>query len=613
MPGNYFEKYGLHWPLTANPLSIEIDMLRHGGTWKTRKGKIVGNGLPFHFKQAIKICWPEVVWHKWNNLIIDNYITHRTIAIIGPASSGKTHSAALCALMDYYAFPTCTTVIVCSNKLERLEDRIWGEIKKLHRMAQRKFRWLPGHLIEGRRRIVTDDRQDAEEGRDFRNGIVGVPCQKGEDYVGLGDFAGLKNKRMRLFGDELSLLPRVFVHAISNLDKNPDFKAVGLGNPKETTDALGLLAEPSAALGGWDSSIDQTPVTKTWETRRPQGIAIQLPGPDSPNLDGKLGIPLITQEQIDRDVAFYGRDSHWFTMMDCGMMPKGQGNRRVITRQLCLKHHAMDEPVWSGSPRTYIAFLDAAYRGVGGDRCVFGVACFGAERTYEDTPDNALLNAIISQSREEAPGRKIFALLETMVVPIKDGDFANPPEDQIVAFVRSQCDLRSIGPESFYFDSGMRTSLVTAFSRLWSNQVNSIDCGGSATDRMVSHDIPVPCKDYYSKRITEMWYSVRLCIEAGQFRGMTEEVMLEGCQREFTRTDGNKIEVEPKEKMKVKTGRSPDLFDALCIGFEGARMKGFQIRRLKSDTQVQIDDRWKSQVIKKAATFAKRGSLNYGA
>ena len=74
-------------------------------------------------------------------------------------------------------------------------------------------------------------------------------------------------------GDELSLLEPVFVDTISNLDKNPDFKCFGLGNPKDTTDALGRLAEPLD--GGWESGIDQTPVTKTWKIKRPDGVCIR--------------------------------------------------------------------------------------------------------------------------------------------------------------------------------------------------------------------------------------------------------------------------------------------------------------------------------------------------
>ena len=435
-------------------------------------------------------------------------------------------------------------------------------------------------------------------------------CKKGNDYVGLGDFAGMKNKRVILIGDELSLLPPSFIHAISNLDKNDGLKVIGLGNPKDPMDALGMLAEPAARLGGWDGGIDQTPGTKTWETRRRGGICIQLPGDDSPNLDGKLGCPLITQEAIDRDISFYGTDSLWFTMMDLGRMPRGLGSRRVLTRQMALKFHAMDEPNWLSVNRTRIAFLDAAYGGVGGDRCIFGELQFGEEVSDPDV--NATAEAVINQRPLNAPRRQIIALIDTTLVPVST-NFKDLPCDQIVNFVRAQCESRGIPPENFFFDAGMRTALVQAFSRLWSNTVNSLDCGGTASDRKVSADIDVSAKDYYANNITEMWYSVRLVVEAGQWRGMTEGPLAEFCQREWGMVGKNRIQVEPKHEMKKKCGRSPDEADAVAIGLAGAMKKGFVIEKLKSAIQARRDDRWKRELREKSQNLWRSGALDHAA
>ena len=51
-------------------------------------------------------------------------------------------------------------------------------------------------------------------------------------------------------------------------------------------------------------------------------------------------------------------------------------------------------------------------------------------------------------------------------------------EEQIVNFVHEQCTTRNIPPQHFFYDSGMRSSLVSAFGRLWSPATNPIDCGG---------------------------------------------------------------------------------------------------------------------------------------
>ncbi len=607
-----FEKYNLNWVNTIDPVTLEMKMIEHGGRWRKHDGTMAGEGLPYHYKQLITLLWPEVVWHSWAELQLKCYLEYRIIGQIGPASTGKSFVPSACALSDYYCYPNSTTVLVSSTTRESLEMRVWGEIKKLHKLAKSRCQWLPGYLIEGRQRIVSDPRSEAAEGRDFRNGLVGVACKRGQSFQGIEEYVGIKNKRLRMLADELQFLPRVFVDSISNMNKNPDFKCVGSGNPKDTTDALGVLCEPAAHLGGWDGGIDQTGGTKEWEIRFPRGVCIQLVGTDSPNLDGKLGIPLITQEQIDEDIRFYGEDSLQFSMMDLGRMPRGASQKRVITRQMCLKFHAMEEPVWKNDTRTRIGFLDAAYRGTGGDRTVFGELQFGPERDVAES--EPLLSSIITQKINPNKESHILAIIDTLVVPVAMNlkDLDATPEDQIAEFVKSECERREIEPENFFFDTTGRGSLMNAFGRIWSPNVVGIEFGGKPTDRKVSGDLDVEAGKYYFNFVSELWFAVSYLIQAGQCRGLTEELMMEGCLREWGFQAG-KIQVEPKDKMKVKSGRSPDLFDALVAGVEGARRRGFAIKRQVSTAHKRTDYNWKKQLRERAASLAHSGALNYAA
>jgi len=610
MAESRFKAYGVYWQKTVDPASLHLDCIRMGGKWINKTtGEEAGGGLVHHYKEFSKIVWPWVVQHRWFNLILENYVSHRTIVLIGPASSGKTFTSALLVLVDYFAHPDCTTAIFCSTTKERLQDRVWADVTKLFKAARKDRPWLPGNIIEGRLRIVTDSRKDSPDGRDFRNGCVGVPCKRGESFVGIADFAGIKNKRVRLLGDELSLLPKAFCDAISNLDKNPDFKCIGLGNPKDTTDALGVLGEPAAHLGGWDGGIDQQFGTKTWAIRRDEGVAIQLPGDDSPNLDGKLGIDLIDQAAINRDVSFYGKDSLHYTMFNLGRMPKGQGSRRVLTRQLCLKYNAMDDPLWRDSNLKWIAFLDAAYRGVGGDRCVLGFLCFGHEIGTQkfSLPDSAIAHSMANNIGKH----QVIALKEMMVVPI-DPSLDEPAEYQIAKYVKQQCEDRNIPPEDFFYDAGMRTSLVSAFSKTWNSPGETIDCGGMPTDEPVSDGIQTTCREFYSKFISQLWFSVRMTVEAGQVRGFTDDVIMEFSAREWMKVGNNKTEVEPKEKVKEKTGRSPDLADAVAIGFYGARQRGFRIARLKTDQPSKRNGPdWRDKLRNQSKEIWNTGQLEY--
>jgi hypothetical protein len=583
--------YNTYWEPLLSPVTVEATMIRKGGQYRNKdNGLIVGNGLFFHFKRFISMVWPEHAWHKWSELALKTYLENKIIGVIGPASSGKTHDAAIYILADFYVWHDCTTVLVCSTEREMLELRIFGEVKKWHQLAKVKFPELvPGNLIESRQRIITDSKFDADDGRDFRNGICGVPCRRGGHYQGLGSFSGVKNKRLRLVADEAMLMPRIFVDSIANLGKNTDFKAIVLGNPKDPLDALGIVCEPSATVGGWESNIDQTPETKTWPTRFDGGICIQLPGSDSPNLDGKLGIPLITQEQIDADVKFFGRDSVNFSMMNQGCMPRGQGLRRVITRQQCLKFGAMDEAIWKNDRRTRIGGLDASYSAIGeGDRTIFIEVQFG----------------------EGVNGEQLLAMIDVVLVPINATD-PEIPEDQVALFVKNQCEQRDIFPENMFFDSTGRGTLMSAFARLWSPNVVPIEFGGKPTEQIVSSDIRVTGREYYGKRVSQLWFAVAHTIQASQFRGMTEEVMLEGCAREWGFTASNKIDIESKNLTKAKTGRSPDLFDALAVAVEGAVQRGFIIKRKVAPAALKHDEGWKNALRGRMERLEANHRLNY--
>jgi hypothetical protein len=617
MASTKFQQYGLWWENTTDLAWLQLDCIRRGGLWKKQNGQTGGAGNFVHFKEFIRLIWPDIAQHRWFDFFLKHWLEHKFVGVIGPASSGKTCDCALLHLVDYYAFPHSTTTLFCSTTKERLEDRGWGEIKKYHREAKYTNPWLPGNLIEGRMRIVTSPKHEAAEGRDFRNGIIGVPMKQGGTAVGMSSFIGIKNRRVRLAGDELQLLPKTFLDSTVNLDANQEFKCTGLGNPSQATDCLGLLCEPSTRIGGWESGIDQTPKTKFWETRWPDGICIQLPGSDSPNLDVPANEPvpfpyLITRKKMEEDATHWGKDDWHYMMFDEGRLPRGQGSNRVITRRICEKGGAMLEPNWRDTQQTEILALDAAFGAPGGDRCVLMRLKFGKE----SSPDaqSVVMPTLLSQSLDLPPEQTIIALVETKVIPITGGENGLKPddaEDQIVKFIMLEAELHRIPPEHFFFDSGMRTALVLAFARLWSPQVQGIDSGGTPSDRKVSEAIDIPCKEYYKKRITEFWYTVRLIVEAGQFRGMTEEVMLEGCQREWTKVDGNKIEVESKKDMKEKTGRSPDLFDCLAIGCEGARQLGFIIKKLgaEPDGENESASNWKREAREKARKFWRSGTL----
>lgn len=966
---NRIQKYGVRFSSTMHPLSMEMYCIQHGGQWQDRYGKTCGNGNLFHYRRGQEILWPDKRWHKWRELSLEMWLAHEYVGEMGCAAAAKSDDAATDNLFDWYCFPSCTTVLVASTDLPSLDLRVWGMIKRYHRQAKERVKFIEGHLIEGARRIVQDHRDDASEGRDFRNGLLAVPCfptgtlvdtpqgaraieslgvgdlvlnasgqgritethnriarrlvrvklsdgrhfdctpehpiftqrgwvnardletfdtvfspsetmclmqgrfgtgipeqkvlfhdvpslsspevlrpvrqsippiqdvrerqsygellqprmrlalgsstqgidedckqamqdvwkayevgslqerillsempepsaniavqamrerirfhtgipdeatqaflqsvlqaevnwqsefaqaseahnsgngclefvpdihlaipsedgtqneaglgalvpdryclsqfeacrgnrwrhspnsrqtdqgqeahrnsgiawvdsvevlesrsdsrfdsraggysvhnievdshpsysvnrvvvhncKKGGSFVGLGSLVGIHNKRVHMIGDELQLMPRSFIDSISNLSKCEHFRFRGIGNPNDTANAHGFICEPSAELGGWEGGVDQRPGTKTWETRMPNGVAIQKPGSDSPNMDVGEEEPvpfpfLMTRQQMKNDAQIWGIDDWHFTMMNEARMPRGQGSHRILTRNLCEKSGALMEPNWRDTNQRKISFLDAAYRASGGDRCVFGEIQFGAEAENDGAPLN--VSSLIAQSPTNPNRRMILALIDLVIIPITAEKGDDDAEDQIVKFVMAENDRRGIRPSDFFYDAGMKTTLVTAFSRNNYQNAESVDFGGKPSEEMVSTEIQKRACDYYSKKVTELWYAVRLCVEAKQFRGLTKDAMWEFCAREFKTVSGNRIELETKEDMKLKTGKSPDLADAVAVGLHGALRRGFVISKLgKLREQDRAVEDWKAKLTKRAKALASSGNL----
>lgn len=611
MAKNDMELYGWLWPSILHPLELEFECIRKGGIWQREDGQIAGKGLFFHYKKAIEIIWPEFAQHRWFDVILDAYLNHEWIGLSGPKSSGKTACITVILLTDYYCFSSSTTVILSSTTMEGLDNRVFGELKMRHRAAKRRVEWLPGNLIEGRHRIVTDDHDEFLEGRDFRNGIMGVPIRKG-DRNAMENIVGIKNKRKRWFCDEIQTLSSSALDGTANfMEPGADCKFMGAGNPSNIMDAHGKLCEPDSSLGGWDGGIDQTGKTKTWKTRFSNGCCVQLPGDDCPNMDVPEGKPipfpfLMTREQMAKDAYTWGRTDWHYMMFNMGRWPRGMAENRIITRQMCINGHALEEARWASLQRKTLVCMDA---GFGGDRCVVHRLEVGKELWQPEHPGEINAGALTAQEPSTNDDRQIIERIDTQIVPI-EGSEVKDAEDQIVLWAKAYCERHGVPPEHFAYEPGMRPSLVQKFSKLWSHRCVVVDFGGKPSEGEVSFDIPVSCRDYYFNFNTELWYTLQLIVECQQFRGLDEETMEEACNREFMRVGGNKIKLETKIDYKKKVGFSPDRADALVVGIQLAKQLGFVIKRQKPDTDV-TDDRWKSKLKEQARAYWTAGQLAY--
>ena len=430
--------------------------------------------------------------------------------------------------------------------------------------------------MSSRRAISTDD-LDADDVRDVHKGLIARPCYSGKDYIGLGAFAGIKQKRIRFLADELQLCQQTFFDVLPNMFQSaniddqgdPMVKVIGAGNPKnDANDMLGISAEP---VQGWDFAKSVTKTT-CWNTKFHRGRCVNLIGTDSPNFDPPATIiprypGLISPQSVQLVSARWGKDSLQYVNQCEGRMVMGMAGNRVITKQLCEEHHAFDSAIWRDTDQTRIGFLDPAWGGLGADRCIWGWLRYGYDAT----------------------GEQILELMSIEEVPIRAS--GREPDDQIAEYCKLQSVAHTIAPDHIFYDSTGRGTVGGAFAKVFGGSVPvPIAFGDRPSTRPVRHDLFVEegfgrkrlkrCDEEYGKRVTEMWFAVRNVIECGQFRGMTEELCREFNSRQYALIPGGRLDVETKSDMRKSLGKSPDLADSVACGVEGARQTGFKTQRL---------------------------------
>jgi hypothetical protein len=179
------QKYNLNWPDGADPLEIEFAMIRRDyGKPSTVQ----------HYLKAHSLLWPEDKQHRWFELGMAGIVENQVTVILGCANASKTYLMSCHALIDFWCFPETSLALISSTDIRSLELRIWGRgIKWLFNRGRSRFPWLPGHILESKMAIVSDDiDEDGEFARQIDRGIVCVPCVSGGRFVGMSKFQGVK-------------------------------------------------------------------------------------------------------------------------------------------------------------------------------------------------------------------------------------------------------------------------------------------------------------------------------------------------------------------------------------------------------------------------------------
>lgn len=593
---NFKQRYGLCWDAKTEDIEIEFTFIREGG-YLIYNGVKYGKGPFQHHRNAISLLWSSDDHHRWSDLMLKTFCEERLVVVQGPRDCSKTRTYSKWALVDYWVDPEHTLTLMTSTGLRELELRVWGDIKSLFTRAKELFPWLRGNMNQANHAIFTDSLDDRGDIRDMRRGLICVPMMTNDgSFTSLENFAGIKQERRRIIGDELQFIPVTYLDVLDAFDKG-DFKAGFLGNAiGGNGKALDRVAEP---VKGW-SSLGEITKTTTWRNKY-GGITINLVGTDSPNFDKnrpKKYSYLIDQEDIDKIAMRNGKDSPHYWTLALGIRKVSADAYRILTFELCERNEAFNAVIWQGSPLVKIFAIDA---GFGGDPCETMFAQFGKDVT----------------------GNQIIEFHQSEQIQINFSSDTSP-EDQIALGTKARCARLGVPDDHIFFDAGMRATLAISMSRILSPQVNAVNFGGPATERPVDKNTFITdpktqakrlmkCSEQYSKFVTELWYSVRALVDCHQARGLPKDAAQEFANREWRWVPGplgERYELETKPEYKARNNSdSPNKADVASIALEGARRLGFEIVAFREGGESKDTLDWLETAVEKERQFRQKHEL----
>lgn len=582
------EKYGCEWPKGMPAAAIELYGFKEG---HLRPGFL---SRYEHAINAVRLIWPQYPIRvklpndpyykdrKLGGLVVENNFFYeameglcksKKMALTGCASSGKSFTASMYALLMFYADPMNTMIMLSTTSGDALKARIWGEIKKLHNEATFKV----GEILDYLKALIFDpslelkDKKDASL-RDMRNGLIGIAIPNDSQGQGaLMTIAGRKNKNVIWIIDEMPFMPENVLDPCVNLMANPFFQVIVLGNANKQTDPHGRFCEPKT---GWPEDFKE----KSWETRT-GGLCVHLDGSRSPNLFPghekidqveMLPFPSLINHLALREMAIesgqgdieQGLKSAKYWMMARGIWLSSALDATVLSPSIVKQSGADQDIRWGFGPKKRVAAADPSFT-IGGDEFCLLLGTLG---------------------NEEETGQMVLVPDAEHILITPELGVGDDLYTQLAAKVLRILLANNVSPESFGLDASHDGGVMgQTIMRLWGNSgIHLISSLGTPTERRVSDQDLAVAKDRYDRQVTEYWFSVRAAVQLGRIKGfnMTSGYSKDLFDRKYSFKPGGKVSVETKGDMKERIKRSPDRGDCLSYLVEVARRQGLPMERI---------------------------------
>lgn len=549
-------KYGLNLPVQLPDHLLElycfrIDHPSHRG----------GMGKYRHFMNASRMILPEVKFNDWGreqlrSLCQTEYairlgrVIQRFVYWPGCAASGKTFTSGQYAFIWWLAAPDTSTVILTSTSGKMVKTRGFHSIQEFYFQAKRslaeKFKIDQsevdcGNMVESQ--MILQNKKG-----DSLCAIMGLSVEPGELGKTVAKLQGIHNERILLIVDEATDTPEAIFRVIQNLSKGcSDLTVLLIGNPtSRTLDPFDRACQP---VGGWETvDLEDT----EWKAKGDKelclepGLTVRFRGKESPNVKARKTIYPFLYTWEDFQFAQGKEDTIEYWKWSEGFPPPAGVCNTVMDEVMISKYDGRGKLTFV-SKAIPIAGLDPAF---GGDKCVLQFGLLGDLQTGK-------MGVQLTETVE----------IKTLATSTHEVDY------QIAQAVIAECGKRGVKPEYFGSDAtGIGRGVFSHLRTDWGECIR-VEFGGLPSEKPASMEDPRPSLEVYDRRVTELWYSCKELLVAGQLKGLAQEAINEFCFRTYE-IRSRKTKLQTKEEMKKKFGKSPDHADAVAVLCEVARQRG---------------------------------------
>lgn len=572
--------YGSFWPKGASLLPLELACYR-----ENRKPEDGGLGAYKHFRNAWRIVWPHFDWNDWSKIICEAWCEYSRISIMGHGAAGKTYNLAFCAYLDWLAEPFTTMTSLTTVTADGLRLRMWGDLMRAHESVAPEVRQMLKVYSSSNRMNVMFDVEAAGgmKTHEFDKYIIeGMATSRTADAS--GRIRGKHAPRRRLILDEADDMPTVIYETFANVRTDPDVKIVDMSNAIDRYTDFGKACEP---IGGW-AAIHDTDLF--WKTKQ-GGICIHLDGLQNPNMktgliDGKKRYAyMLGPTEIEEIRKQFGEHSkEWWSYVRGFFPPDG-----IVSR------------VWP------TAAIERARQILQFDFAPEACAALDPAFSYDD----CVLHR--GEKGKLRDGRMAINGVESVKIQVKQGAGLEPEDYQVAHEVMRLCALWGVSPRNFIQDkTGNARGVYAILQKEWSPDVVGINYGGEATERPLRAGQVDKACDVVRYFVSELWFRASYLAYDGLLGGLdrlnkktVDDLHVRRYEnKQFTK--GKLSQVETKDELKKRLGRSPDNGDAYCQ-FSELLVLDFALQASK-DERLPVSQKWHAQRLRaqKAARLYER-------